>query len=283
MEMKLISVYSTSANVGKRTVATTLANQAAKNGYSTLLIELDYINPSISLTLGITHSEKNALNYFELAVNKNSFNLDKFIMKNSEIKATQKDLSKVHQTYAKNLDYLIFPSDYDNSMFPRLHLASNESLTERAQYIVEQLINDIYTVNYDVVVLSLPNDKEDIFSMPITLESHHIINIIGPSLKRFEETKKLRLLLEKFNQDKWIHVLNMASNRFVDSSDYELALNPIVLKHIIPFDEMRLKNDLNAEIGSQIINESINEILIDCKLEIETNKKVKGLKFLMRG
>lgn len=281
--MKLISVYATSANVGKRTITTALANQAAKHGNQTLLIELDYIRPSIALTLGITHPLKNTLLYFERAFNESFFNVDEFIMKYSEIKATQKDLAKVHQSYEKNLDYLIFPIDYENSMFPRLSENAAESLTERAQFIIQQFINNIHALSYDVVILSLPNDKEDIFSVPITLESDHVVNVIGPSLTRFSETKKLIGLFEKFNEEKWIHVLNMASSKLVDQSDYELALNPVTLHHIIHFDEQRLRNDLNAEIGSALMKEKINDILKDCGLEIDDKGKSRAFKFLARG
>lgn len=280
--MKLISVYATSGNVGRRSIAVTMANQAARSGNQTLLVELDYIKPSVALTLGITHPTKNSLLYFERALNDNFFNVDEFIMKHTEIQSTQKDLSKVHQSYDKKLDYLIFPIDYDNSMFPRLTQQNAENLTERAQFIVQQFISNIHALNYDVVIFILPNDKEDIFSVPVILESDHIVNVIGPSLTRFSETKKLVGLFEKFNQEKWIHILNMASSKLVDPSDYKLALEPVGLQHVIPFEEQRLYNDLNAEIGAPIMKEKVKDILKDCGLEADEKGKQRTFKFLGR-
>lgn len=280
--MKLISVYATSGNVGRRSIAVTMANQAARSGNQTLLVELDYIKPSVALTLGITHPTKNSLLYFERALNDNFFNVDEFIMKHTEIQSTQKDLSKVHQSYDKKLDYLIFPIDYDNSMFPRLTQQNAENLTERAQFIVQQFISNIHALNYDVVIFILPNDKEDIFSVPVILESDHIVNVIGPSLTRFSETKKLVGLFEKFNQEKWIHILNMASSKLVDPSDYKLALEPVGLQHVIPFEEQRLYNDLNAEMGAPIMKEKVKDILKDCGLEADEKGKQRTFKFLGR-
>lgn len=280
--MKLISVYATSGNVGRRSIAVTMANQAARSGNQTLLVELDYIKPSVALTLGITHPTKNSLLYFERALNDSFFNVDEFIMKHTEIQSTQKDLSKVHQSYDKKLDYLIFPIDYDNSMFPRLTQQNAENLTERAQFIVQQFISNIHALNYDVVIFILPNDKEDIFSVPVILESDHIVNVIGPSLTRFNETKKLVGLFEKFNQEKWIHILNMASSKLVDPSDYKLALEPVGLQHVIPFEEQRLYNDLNAEIGAPIMKEKVKDILKDCGLEADEKGKQRTFKFLGR-
>lgn len=281
--MELISVYGSSPNIGKRTIAMTLAQESARNEYRTLLIELDYVRPSIALTHGITHPQKNVYKYFERAFNERFFDIEGFIMKKDDVKSTQKDLNKIHQNYPNELDFMIFPIEFDNSMFPRLDHGSETTHTEKAQSIIQQFINNIYASNYDVVIFSLPNHTHDIFAVPIMLESTKVVNVIGPSLVRFEESKKVFHLFEKFNQEKWINVLNMAAPKLIDETDYKMTMSPLTLHHIIPFDEVRLRKELNAEIGSPTLDEIGNEILESLGLELRQKENKGRFNFLRKG
>lgn len=276
--MKLISVYTASSNLGKRTIATTLAHQSAKNGYQTLLIELDYVRPSIALSLGMTNSTKNAYKYFERAFQQGFFDIENFIMRKADITSTQKELEKLHQHALDNLDYLIFPIDFESGMIPKIQMGQKESLTEKVEFITHQFIQNIYALSYDVVILSLPNNLQDIFAVPILLDSTKVVHIIGASLPRIEEAKRTLSIFEKYNPDKWINVLNMAAHqKFVDEGDYHLTVSPIKLHQIVPFDENRLRLELNAEIGSPLIKDKVNTILELCDVEIQQQSKRKKL------
>lgn len=274
--MELISVYATSSNLGKRTISTSLAYQAAKNGLQTLLIELDYVRPSIALSQGMTNPNKNTQKYLERAFQQNYFDVEDYIMRKNDIVPTQKALEKVHDQAIENLDYLIFPIDFDNSMIPKIPLSQKETLTEKVEYITNQFIQNIYALSYDVVIFSLPNNLQDMFAVPILLDSTRVVHVIGSNLTRMEEAKRTLNIFDKYNPEKWINVLNMAATqKLVDESDYRSTLLPIELHHIIPFDENRLRNELNAEIGSTLIKDKANSILETCGIEIQEPKKGK--------
>lgn len=266
--MQIISVYSNALNSGKKTVSMALGQQAAKQNYRTLLIELDYCNNGIAHTYGITNTERNAESYFKQVFKNNDFNISNFIMKKSNFEKQNKDLSKAHASINSDLDFLIFSQDYRPQLFPKVDDLTTEDINRFSKRFIEELKQ----TEYEVVILVLPDDYEDMFTIPMVLESDHVINMIAFSLSRIEDMKRISRIFDNETLVKMKYVLNYTTKK-IAKEDYDHLMKPLKLSQTIPFDEQRLLNEVNAEIGSQAINQVALNLLKSCDVEVSENKR----------
>lgn len=274
--MNVISVYSAALNSGKKTIAVSLAQLSASEGKKTLLVDLDYQNSGIALTYGITNATKNMENYMKSVFDKDNFHFGDFVMNKKDFETVNKDLSKAHAAVSSNLDFLIFSQAYRISMFPKLPNSNAESKTLQVYEIVKRFIEELHQSDYDVVILNLPNHYEDMFVIPVILESDKVVNVMKFSISRIEEMKRFNRLLDKETINKFVNVLNFTVKK-IDLTDYSYIAKPFEFHHFISMDEARALNEFNAEIGSPIINNVAKGILKSCDVEIV--EKRKGLLF----
>jgi cellulose biosynthesis protein BcsQ len=276
--MKVVGVYAIEPNMGKNTIATSLANLAAKNNFNTLFIELDYIRPSLASTNHITHPFKNAFKYFERAFLHQVFDIDNYILRPKEIKTDNKKVSISIKEIPENFHFLVFPSDYNVEQFPSISEIENKEAF--AMEFVKTMIQHVRSLNYDLVVLNLPNELSDIFGLPVMFECDYILNLISPSLVNMNRLKTFNKIIEKINQDKvkWINILNQKPSE-IDVTNYEALLSPYKIKHSIPYDQERLSNELNMKMGSELIDHEIQKILVEMGYPVQIENKKKGLLF----
>jgi len=266
--LKIISVYSNSTNSGKKSLAMTLGQQAAKADQHTLLIELDYYNNGIAQTYGITNSERNIEGYLKQVARNRDFNIGNFIMKKSHFEKQNKDLTKAHEGINSDLDFLIFSQEYRPSLFPHLDFESTEDVSRFSKRFIEELKQ----TDYDLIILVLPCDYEDMFTVPMILESDHTVNVIGFSLSRIDEMKRIARIFDNETLQKMHYVLNFTTKK-IDVSDYEHLLKPLKLDQLVQYDDQRMLNEVNAEIGSPSMDQAAINLLKQCGFETPENKR----------
>ena len=266
--MQIISVYSNSLNSGRKTIAMALGQQAAKNNQRTLLVELDYLNTGIAHTYGITNSTKNAEGYFSNVFKQKDFNLGNFILTKKHFEVINKDLSKAHTAINSDLEFLIFSDEYRPALFPTI----NDFSTEKISRDCKRFFEELRLSEYDLVILLLPTDYEDMFTIPMILESDHIINVVGFSLCSVEEAKRISTIFDTETLQKMKYVLNLTTRK-IEKADYDHLMKPLNLLQVIPFDEQRLLNEVNAEIGSPTIDSAALSLLQHCGVDVADQKR----------
>lgn len=266
--MKIVTIYSNSSNSGRKSLAMALGQQAAKQDKKTLLIEMDYINPGIAKTYGITNSEKNAERFFEQMFIKGDFKIDNFIMKKKDFEKQTKDLTKAHSEFNSALEFLTFSQIYNSKLFPNV----SDLTTEQVYNKITRLNEELRESHYDLIIQILPTDYEDMFSVPLMLESDHVINVVNFSLSRIEEMKSISQLFDSETLEKMLYVLNFTTKK-IDKADYDHLFRPLKVTQLIHYDEQRAINEINAEIGSPAIDSSAIQLLKACDIEIVETKR----------
>lgn len=245
-----------------------LGQQAAMKDNRTLLIELDYLNNGIAHTYGITNEERNAELYLTNVFKHDDFNIGNYVMKNDQFEMQNKDLSKAHKAINSDLDFMIFSKEYKPALFPKINNFSTDSVRRMSKRFFEELRQ----TEYDVVILVLPNDYEDMFTIPMILESDHIINVVGFSLSSIEEIKQFSNLFNIEVSEKMKYVLNYTTKR-IDKADYEHLMKPLNPVQLIPFEDQRMLNEVNAEIGSPSIDSAALSILQQCDVDVTEKRR----------
>lgn len=266
--MQVISVYSNALNSGRKTIAMALGQEAAKNNHKTLLVELDYLNNGIAHTYGITNSTRNAEGYFSKVFKQKDFSLGNFILKKDQFEVINKEISKAHAAINSVLDFLVYSNEYRPAMFPSINDFSTEKISKDCKRFFEEL----RLSEYDLVILLLPTDYEDMFAIPMILESDHIINVVGFSLSSIEEAKRISTIFDSETLDKMKYVLNLTTKK-IDKADYEHWMKPLNLVQLVSFDEQRLLNEVNADIGSPVIDAAALNLLQLCGVDVAEQKR----------
>ena len=266
--MEIISVYSSSRNSGKKTLAMALGQQAARRDNRTLLIELDYLNNGIAHTYGITNDYRNAERYFTNVFKYDDFNIGNYVMKKDQFEKQNKDLSKAHEAINSDLDFLIFSNEYKPALFPKM----NDFSTEKVSRLSKRFFEELRQTEYDLVILVLPNQAEDMFTIPMIMESDHTINVVSFSLSSIEEIKGFSNLFNVEVSEKMKYVLNFTTKR-IDSADYDHMMKPLNTVQLIPFEDQRMLNEVNAVIGSPAIDSAAVSILQQCDIDVTEKKR----------
>lgn len=245
-EPKIFAFWGASTNLGKRTLSQSFAAQIAKLGYSVLYIEFDYINPSLALTTALSNPDKNL---YQLSLSQESFDLNQYIANKMDVRIT-KEMVSLFSEIPSEFYFLGLPSGFSPEQFP--------SITNEA--FISTLISALKEVEFDAVVMSLPNQIDNIFSFPIMLESDVVFAVTTSNPVRINEYRQLKKILNDtpLNMDKWEVIVNQIGNEIPKEVCDQLLRERSILA--VPYDIQRASYELDLRMGSPIINQKMNEL-----------------------
>lgn len=239
---KIIGIFGVESNVGRSTIGHTLAQTLAQNSNRVLYLEFDYFSPSFSQKVVQTNSTKNMKMFMENMILHQRVDIENYILTKGEM---QKGIQ-----ISELLDCVVFPNNY------QLKDTIKETLTEEQAYqIVNRLMNKLKNLQYDVVVINLPKQVDNIFGLPIMQLCDHIINILNPNITSVSKYLEISNLFKKANIENnlWLHVFNMCSPRI--SEDVYQKLLDAQMPICIPYDPERADYEFQMQIGSPVIEE----------------------------
>ncbi|MEX3623655.1 CpaE family protein [Viridibacillus arvi] len=245
-EAKTFAFWGASTNLGKRTLSQSFAIQIAKMGYSVLYVELDYLNPTLALTTALTNPDKN---FYQLSLSQDSFDLDQFIANKMDVKIT-KDMLPLFNEIPSEFNFLGLPAGFDSDLFPSI---TNEGF-------LSTLISALKEVNYDAVVINLPNQVENLFSFPVMLESDVVFAVTTANPIRVNDYRNMKKMLEDtpLNMDKWEVIVNQVGSEISKDDCNQLLREEALLT--VSYDTQRPTHELDLRFGSPSINQKMNEL-----------------------
>ncbi|WP_121616783.1 AAA family ATPase [Virgibacillus halodenitrificans] len=245
-EPKMFAFWGASTNLGKRTLSQSYASQIAKLGYSVLYIEFDYMNPALALTTALSNQEKNL---YQLSLSQDSFDLKQYIANKMDVKIT-KEMVSLFSEVPENLHFLGLPSGFTSEQFP--------SITNKG--FLGTLISALKEVEFDAIVMNLPNQIDNLFSFPVMLESDVVFAVTTSSPVRINEYRKLKQMLNDtpLNMDKWEVIVNQVGEDIPREVCDQLLRERSILS--VPYDVQRPSYELDIRIGSPSINNKMNEL-----------------------
>lgn len=268
-EPKIFSFWGSSENLGKRTLSQSFAVQVARLGYSVLYCEFDYQNPALALTTALSNNDKN---FYQLALSQDTFDLRQFIANKMDVRIT-KEMVGLFEEIPHELHFLGLPSGFDPDTFPSI---TNEDF-------LETLLSALKEVEYDAVVINLPNEIENLFSFPVMLESDVVFSVISANPVRISNHRSLVKMLADtpLNMDKWEIIVNQVGEGVSKDTCEQLLREQVIAA--VPFDMERSSYELDLRFGSPVINQKMTALAgIYGFLAPETNEKKKGLFGLLR-
>lgn len=245
-EPKLFAFWGVSTNLGKRTLSQSFASQIAKLGYSVLYIEFDYIHPSLAMTTALSNPEKNL---YQLSLSQDSFDLNQFIANKMDVKIT-KEMVSLFSEIPDQFHFVGLPSGFQPDQFP--------SITSEG--FLNTLILALKEVEFDAVVMNLPNQVDNIFSFPVMLESDVVFAVTTSNPVRINEYRKIKQLLNDtpLNMDKWEVIVNQVGDEIPKDVCDQLLREHSILA--VPYDIQRSTYELDLRMGSPVINQKMNEL-----------------------
>ncbi|WP_213411453.1 AAA family ATPase [Bacillus subtilis] len=274
---EIISFYSAAHSQGKRTVSLSLANLLAANGLKVLYFELDYKKPAVAISTQITDEHKNALNYFNSTLSKQSFDVSPYVLnKDHLLRTDDREMKKVYSPLRGHIEYLVFPLGFKENSFPAL-ISEGETAEKEAQEYIEKMIYSLKTTKYDYVILNLPIELHSIFGYEVIINSDKIVNVVTPSSTRLFENKNAKtFLLSNVPdlEDKWNTVINMTSEN-IDETEYMLLVSDNS-PTIVPFNPERQKEEFSLEVGSERIEERLEQLALNMGLSVAPSVPKKG-------
>ncbi|MED3677050.1 MULTISPECIES: hypothetical protein [Bacillati] len=274
---EIISFYSVAHSQGKRTVSLSLANLLAANGFKILYFELDFKKPAVAISTQITDEHKNALNYFNSTLSKNSFDVSPYVLNKEHLmKTDDREMKKVYSPLRGHIEYLVFPIGFKENSFPTL-ISENDTAEKEAREYIEKMVYSLKTTKYDYVILNLPIELHSIFGYEVIFNSEKVVNVVTPSSTRLFENKAAKTFLISNIPDlegKWNTVINMTSES-IDESEYTLLVNdrtPI----IVPFNPERQKEEFSLQVGSDRIEERLEQLALNMGLSVAPSVPKKG-------
>ncbi|MDX8367194.1 hypothetical protein [Cytobacillus sp. IB215665] len=273
-EQKIISFWGENTGLGSRTLSQSFATLAAERGAEVLYVEMNYFTPSFAVTSGLSHSDKNFFKYMTHFIENEDVDIEKFIANVSEVYAGKKSVRKAISKLPKKLDFLTLPRGYDvNTSFPEVD----------TKIFIKAYMDNLRASRYDMIVLNLPPVLQNKFTFPIMLESDLILNVTTLHPARVIGYKSLKDRLSKtpLDMEKFHTVVNMVHKNF-NKEQVELFLNEPTA-FFVHFDEVRLTNELDLEIGSPLINQAVGDYLTEIGLSsnemMETHKRKRLINF----
>lgn len=245
-EAKTFAFWGASTNLGKRTLSQTYAMQIAKLGYSVLYVELDYLNPTLALTTALTNPDKN---FYQLSLSQDSFDLDSFVANKMDVRIT-KEMVQLFNEIPNDFHFLGLPSGFEKELFPSI---TNEGF-------LSTLISALKEVNFDAIVINLPNEVENLFSFPVMLESDVVFAVTTANPVRINEYREMNKLLvdTPLDMNKWEVIVNQVGSEISkDVCDQLLREHSIIT---VPHDTQRPLYELDLRFGSPIINQKMAEL-----------------------
>jgi hypothetical protein len=268
-EPKMFAFWGASTNLGKRTLSQSFANQIVKLGYSVLYVEFDYLNPALALTTALSSPEKN---FYQLSLSQDSFDLKQFIANKMDVKIT-KEMVSLFSEIPEEFYFLGLPAGFNPEQFPSI---TNEGF-------LSTLIAALKEIEFDAVVMNLPNQIDNLFSFPVMLESDVVFAVTTTNPVRINEYRKMKQLLSDtpLNMDKWEVIVNQVGAEITKDVCDQLLRERSILA--VPYDIQRPAYELDLRMGSPIINEKMNELaglygFMPPEPEVTKKKGLFGLK-----
>lgn len=275
---EIISFYSVAHSQGRTTTSLSFANLLAEQDLTVLYVELDYKKPSVAVSTRISDQTKNIKEYFQQAVIKGSFDVEPYILKKDYLLNNEdRSLRKVYSELPTNLDYLIYPLGFQESSFPTI-VEGNEEAEKEVQEFIGKFIYSLKYTKYNYVILNLPIELHSIFGFEVLLNSDRIINVVTPSATRLFENKNAKTFLESnipYLDEKWNTIINMTSEELDESEYRQLVKDEPIL---IPYDPKRQKEEFALQLGSQAIQDRLEQLALKLNVNIlMNNQKKRGI------
>ncbi|MGG1021170.1 hypothetical protein G3M81_22955 [Bacillus paralicheniformis] len=279
---EILSFYSVAHSQGKRTVSLSLANLLAEHEYKVLYVELDYKKPAVAISTQITDELKNANEFFQSTAMKNSFDVAPYVLtKEHLLKTNDRKLRKIYSPLRGDIEYLTFPLGFEENSFPTL-ISDSDNTEKEAQEYINKLIYSFKSTKHDFVILNLPIELYSIFGFEVLVNSDQIVNVVTPSSTRLFENKKIKDFLESNIPDlnkKWNTIINMASDEISEIEYHELVEDDPV---VIPFNSERQKEEFSLQLGSDQIEERLEQLAIKMNITITPSSPKKRSMFARR-
>lgn len=226
---KIIGLYSVHPGMGVSTFTSAVAVELAMRGYRTALIEWDMLHPTIGVSLGMTHPNRNMEQWLARSKEEGeTLDLNAFLL-NSTVWKGEVDKSNFASAVAALPDefYLLTPSDLCRPWTVTTH---------PSPYQVAFLVEQLKSYGFQAVIFDIPSE----ITYPVTgaclKESDEVYVLLdGRAARTFQTTEMLGLLKEQM-EDKFQFVLNRVPDRMVPAITQMLGKNQKVAARL-PEDE----------------------------------------------
>ncbi|MFL0364652.1 hypothetical protein ACH0BF_16735 [Pseudobacillus sp. 179-B 2D1 NHS] len=260
---KVFAFWGQTQNVGKRTLSQSFAHQLAEMNYKVLYVELDYLSPAFATTTGLSSSVKN---FYQLCLSQDNFELENYIASKLDAEMRGRGFQKVLDHISGNLHFLTLPINFKTDLFP--------AVTDR---FLPLFMETLKSLEYDAIILNLPNQLENVFTFPVMLEVDVIFNVLTDSIVRINEYRELKSFLKvtSLEMERWNTIFN-----FVGEGVSKEALDNLISETsatAVPMDPHRSLYEMDLQFGSPVINEYMRELASDYGFEghRENSKKKK--------
>ena len=245
-EAKTFAFWGNSTNLGKRTLSQSFAMQIAKMGYNVLYVELDYLNSTLALTTALTNPDKN---FYQLSLSQDSFDLDNFIANKMDVRIT-KEMLPLFNEIPEEFHFLGLPGGFEADLFPSI---TNEGF-------LSTLVGALKEVDFDAVVINLPNEIDNLFSFPVMLESDVVFAVTTVNPIRVNEYRAMKKMLADtpLNMNKWQVIVNQVGNEISKDVCDQILREQSLLA--VPYDLQRGAYELDLRFGSPTINQKMVEL-----------------------
>ncbi|PFU71331.1 AAA family ATPase [Bacillus thuringiensis] len=262
---KIIGIYGAQRGLGATTIGQSLTKVIANSNSKVLYIELDYLNATFAHKTAISHPEKNIELFMEKAILEHRMDIQKYVLKKDDIGD-----SKRFSWFPNNMEVLTFSKDFKEKGFPRFETG----VETKVEKFINNFISKLKALDYDFVILQLPNQIESIFGLPILSKCDNIVSILTGNPIVVSKYKGITNVFKKadFKYKEWVHVFNLCSNK-VDAEDYKLLVDFDVAT-CIPYDPERTEMEFSLIPGSETIDEHTKTIAkkIGCFIRNEQNR-----------
>jgi len=270
-ENRMMVFYSNSHNVGKRTISQAFALRMAKEGKRVLYVETDYKRPSLAISTGLSHEQKNM---FRLIETKKDYDVMDFIANKNDILNSNKNIGKAIvekiQQYPDTFYFLAFPADFHYMQMPEI---------EQKQEFVKVFLESLKHTEFDHIIFNVANEISYMLSYPVILEADMLFTVIGSS--------PIDAIQLKYELD-WMKRTNLSLPKSLYTIFNFTSPNSSFLHELenilegqatltIPYDDDRKEYEWSLKIGSPIINAAIETLLQKIGIEISIKHEKRGI------
>ncbi|MBT2576879.1 AAA family ATPase [Bacillus sp. ISL-8] len=261
---KIIGIYGVQRGLGATTIGQSLAKVIGESNSKVLYLELDYLNATFARKTAISNPDKNMEAFMEKAILEHRLDIQKYILKNSEIGD-----GKRFSWIPNNMEMLTFSNDFAEKNFPRFET----NVETKVEKFINDFISKLKTLDYDFVILQLPNQIENIFGLPILSKCDSVVSVLTGNPIVLSKYKDITNVFKKadFQYKDWVHVFNLCSHE-IDEEDYKMLMDFDVAT-CIPYDSERAEIEFSLIPGSETIDEYIKIIArkLGCFIRNEQN------------
>jgi len=261
---KIIGIYGVQRGLGTTTIGQSLAKVIGESNSKVLYLELDYLNATFAHKTAISNPEKNMELFMEKAILEGRFDIQKYILKKNEVGE-----GKRFSWLPSNMELLTFSNDFAEESFPRFK-TNVETLVEKFS---NDFISKLKALDYDYVILQLPNQIENVFGLPMLSKCDSVVSILTGNPIVLSRYKNITNVFKKANlqHKEWVHVFNLCSNK-IDEEDYKMLVD-FEVTACIPYDPERAEVEFSLQLGSETIDDYMKNIArkLGCFIRSEQN------------